>query len=531
MGPIVNSRRAQASLVQGIAAAALAIACLLPLVTVAMTVFSQDTSQAPNGTIAQALHSTLGQARLWVLLAKSLGLALASTAIALLLGVPLGALLGRTNVAGRRLAFLIHAFPLFLPPFLLALGWLHIFGQQGILGSVATSRMLFGPVGVTLTLGLAFAPIMTALTALGLQGIDPSLEEAARTVSPPRRVMTRILLPLALPSIALATLAVFSLALSEIGVPMFFGVRTYPAAVFTRLGGFQYAPGEAVLLAIPLLVVALGLVALDHQWLRRGSFAALGSRSHQLQPLVLGRWRGAVTLGVWLVCLLPLTPVAIITVRAMEGGISDSIPWIRESLRTSLSISAMAATSITVVGLVIGHRLARGARTAAVLDGAAMFSFLVPSSVLGVGLVITWNRPSTQFIYTTSAILVLGLSARYLFLGIRTLGAVFHQSSPSYEEAAMTTGAGYLRRMTHIVVPIHWRGIAFTWLIVMVFCLRDLDTVIAFYPPGLEPLPVRIFTLEANGSETVIAGLATTHILLTAAVLVVGGALFRRRHP
>ena len=65
------------------------------------------------------------------------------------------------------------------------------------------------------------------------------------------------------------------------------------------------------------------------------------------------------------------------------------------------------------------------------------------------------------------------------------------------------------------------------------FCMRDLDTVVVFYPPGLEPLPVRIFTLEANGPEHIVAALSVYHALLTAAVLAVGGALLglRRRRP
>ena len=40
-----------------------------------------------------------------------------------------------------------------------------------------------------------------------------------------------------------------------------------------------------------------------------------------------------------------------------------------------------------------------------------------------------------------------------------------------------------------------------------------------FYPPGGEPLTVRIFTLEANGPEAVVSGLAAIHIGITFAVV------------
>jgi len=517
MGRFVSARRAQAQLAIGAATLVLAVACLVPLLALAV--------QLVSGDALTQLQVTLGQVRLWVLLLESIGLALAVTVVAAGLGITLGALLGHTDVGGRRVALVLHGFPLFLPPFLLAFGWFHLFARDAVLGSAWTSHLLFGPLGVVLVSSLAFAPLITVMTVLGLQGIDPALEEAARVTSPPLRVMTRILLPLSWPSIALGAILVFALALSEVGVPMFLGVRTYPAAVFTRLGGFDYAPGEAVALVLPLLAIGWALVALDHRLLGRGSFAALGSRSRRTQAMSLGRSRRLVTAGVWLICLLPLAPLVALLAIAGVRGILDAIPWLGASMGTSLRVSAVAATVIVAAGLVQGHALARGRSVARALDGLTMLAFMVPSSVLGIGLVFAWNRGVTQAVYTSSVLVVLGLVARYGFIGVRTLAAVFHRSSAHYEEAAAALGAGYLRTMAAIVVPMHWRGLAAAWIVAMVFCLRDLDTVISIYSPGLEPLPVRIFTLEANGPEAVVAGLSILHVAITALVVTLGGMI------
>ena len=67
------------------------------------------------------------------------------------------------------------------------------------------------------------------------------------------------------------------------------------------------------------------------------------------------------------------------------------------------------------------------------------------------------------------------------------------------------------------------------WLLAAVFCLRDLETAVLYYPPGWEPLTVRIFTLEANGPEAVVAALATLHVVITAVVLASGGLLLSRK--
>jgi len=519
------SRRAEAPAALTLAAACVVLASLVPLMMLGAELLSGDTFRE--------IRATLGEARPWSLLMRSMGLSVAVTLGALVIGIPSGAVLGRTDVVGRRAAFLLHAFPVFLPPFLLAFGWFSLFGRQGLVGSAWTSSLLFGPFGVIATLALAFAPIVTTLTALGISGIDPSLEDAARTVSSPYRTVTRILLPLAWPSIALGALVVFALTLSEIGVPMFLRVRTYPAAVFTRLGGIEFAPGEAVALVLPLLAVGMLLVFVDRRLIGRRSFAALGSRSRRIAPLSLGRARVPVSAAVWLLSLVSLLPLGALALQAGTSGMSDALDWIGPSMGTSLAASAVAALVITAAGLVIGHALTRQQRAASTLDTLAFLAFITPSSVLGVGMVAAWNRPGTQLVYTTLLILVLGLVARYAILGVRALGAVLQRSSAHYEEAAAAFGAGYFRRMGRILLPMHARGVLAAWLIAFVFCMRDLDTVVVFYPPGLEPLPVRIFTLEANGPKHIVAALSVYHALLTAAVLAAGALLVElgRRRP
>ncbi|MQA89337.1 MAG: hypothetical protein GEU90_03735 [Gemmatimonas sp.] len=128
---------------------------------------------------------------------------------------------------------------------------------------------------------------------------------------------------------------------------------------------------------------------------------------------------------------------------------------------------------------------------------------------------------------------MLGLVARYAIIGVRVMAAAVAQSSPTLEEAAAVVGGGPVRTLRRIVLPMHAREILAAWMLTLVFCLRDLDTVVLFYPPGLEPLTVRILTLEANGPPSVIAGLAIAQIGVTALLLVATAATtrIRRKHP
>ncbi len=521
LGRLVRRTRSEIA-VFGAAVAALAAAALLPLAALLLEVV--ETLAARESAALELLTSS----RLWSLLATSLSRAGVITAAALALGVPLGLLVARSDVPGRRTAFALHVLPGLVPPYLLALGWFHLVGRSGLLGSEAGAALLFGEVGAVGVQALAFAPFATALTALGAWGMDGALEDAARVAAPPARVLLWIVLPAAAPAISLAALLIFALAVSELGVPSFLRVDAYPVAVFARLGGIEYAPGEAVALVLPLLGVALILLAAERRLVASRDFAVLGLRGGARAPLPLGRARLPATVGCALAATLAAAPLAALALRAELGGGFAELPrWIGGSLGVSVTAAAAAATAILGIGLPLAHALVRRRRAARLPDAVAILAFVTPAAVLGVGLIQTWNRASTAWIYGSLAIVILGFVARYMAVGLRTCASVLAQGSPRLEESASVLGAGYLRRLVRLLVPLHARGLAAAWLLALVFCLRDLESAILVYPAGRDPLTVRIFTLEANGPEPVVAALACTHAGLIALVLGTLGLLAR----
>jgi len=506
-------QRWEQPLLLGTAGAVLVVVALLPLVQL----FAQ------LSTSGAGVFSVLASGRPWVLLLHSIGLSVAVTMCALGIGTPLGVLIARMDLPGRRALWLLHAFPMFLPPFVLVLGWFHVIGRQGLLGNETTASMLFSPIGMIAVLSLAFAPVVTSLVALAIMGIDATLEEAARLVASPWRVVTRILLPAARPALVLSAIVVFALSLSELGVPMFLRVDVFPAAVFARLGGIAYAPGEAFVLVLPLVPMAILLLFIERRFVDVRSFAVAGLRGMSRSPLPLGGWRTAATVAGWSLAVLSNAPMAALAARAALGdGFAQLPQWLGQAPWTSLISAAVAATVIAALSLVLGHAAARRLRGATSLDALAMLAFVLPASVLGVGLIAVWNRPATGAIYGSMAILVFGYVARYSIVGVRTVALVVLQSPVHLEEAAAASGAGFTRRLVRIVFPVNARGIAFAWLLALVFCLRDLESAVLSYPPGGEPLTVRLFTLEANGPTAVVAALAVTQVAMTAATLALG---------
>jgi iron(III) transport system permease protein len=479
---------------------------------------------------ARTASAVLGTERPWELLLRSAALALVVVTLALAAGIPLGLLFARTDLPLRRVLWGLHLFPLFLPPFVLALGWFHILGRSGLVGTETTARAFFSAAGVVWVLWLTFTPVCTSLVALSLLGVDASLEEAARLVASPMRVATRILVPSAGPAIVLSGILIFALAISELAVPMFLRVDVFPAAVFARLGGIDYAPGEAFALALPLLPLALLLLALERRFVGPRSFAVGGLRGMAREPIALGRSRAVAGLAAWALVAVSLAPLGVLLLQAGRGGGLAELPrWVGQAPWNSLVSAVVAAGIIAVLGFVLGHAAARRIPGATSLDALSMLAFITPAPVLGVGLIAVWNRGWTQIIYGSLAILVVGFVARYTVVALRAVSSSVLQSPRDLEEAAAAAGAGGFRLMGRIVLPLNARGVFAGWLLALVFCLRDLETAVLFYPAGREPLTVRLFTLEANGRPTVVAALAVAQVALTAAVLVAGLLAFRLR--
>jgi iron(III) transport system permease protein len=126
-------------------------------------------------------------------------------------------------------------------------------------------------------------------------------------------------------------------------------------------------------------------------------------------------------------------------------------------------------------------------------------------------------------IYGTPVIIVIGYLAKYTALTSRISVTQLARIPASLEEAAQVSGAGWLRRMLWITVPLARRGLLAGWLVGYIFSLRDTGITMLVYPAGYETLPVRIFTLMANGSPQLVAALCL--IMIGAALLPVGAFL------
>jgi iron(III) transport system permease protein len=448
-------------------------------------------------------------------------LGLSTATLATLIGAPLGIGLARIDLPWKPLVRILLAAPMLLPPYVAALAWVSLGEAAGLLAQIigqdVSSTWTYSLPGVVLVLGLAFYPLSMLVTEVAVRRIEPHLEEAALIVTGPRHVLWHISMRLAAPGIVAAALLIFVLAISEFSVPALLQVRVFTTEVFTAFSAL-YDFGRATVLAVPLLLLSVAVAAL--------AVAVAGERLVTTRRglaagdmALLQTWRSAgivTAAGVVLIALI--VPLALLLrealgVRSWALTVEGSSP----AIVNSLLFAAIGASLATGVGLVLGYARARAGRSVsffADLTFVAIFS--VPSTVIGVGLISLWNRPGPLgAVYGTDAMLLLGYMARFLPVAALGMAAAVRQVPSSHEEAAATTGAGWMRTLTHIVVPQVFAGLIAVWVVVFVLAFGELGASILVAPPGETTLPIRIYTLIANAPPAQVAALA----LLQAAVI------------
>lgn len=209
----------------------------------------------------------------------SLIVSLGAAALSLLVGVPLGLLLGRTSFPGLTVMRALALLPLVLPPVVAGIGLLTAFGRRGLLGGPARAiglELPFTTAGAAIAAAFVSFPFVVLAVEAGLRSLDTRFEDAAASLGASKwYVLRRITIPLLAPQIAAGAVLAWARALGEFGATITFAgnfrgeTQTMPLAVFEAL---QSDPGAATVLSLVLVVLSLAfLIAL------RGRFLGVGS--------------------------------------------------------------------------------------------------------------------------------------------------------------------------------------------------------------------------------------------------------------
>jgi len=435
------------------------------------------------------------------------------TVCSVLLGLLIAYFLAKYEFPGRRALLIMATIPMLVVPFVQAyvikkvlqpdptagtLNWILNFLGLNVVVKVE------GLAAVALAQILAFFPIAYLNIYAALTRIDPSLEEQAENLGARGvRLARTVTLPLATPGIAAGAALVFIFALDDVGAPIVF--QEYPAA--RKLLSYQVysnfieaTTGElspaAAFLALVLLALSITAFLGIRKYVSLRYYAMM---IRQARPRLV-RPSAPTLLFIYLV----IVPIVLIAMVPQLGSIALALSrsWGGAPLPTGLELRrvgevlldpinsravynslfyALSAVAIMVfMSLSIGYVTTRlPLRVLNSLDVLATVPIAIPGLVVALGYFFFLRslfRDTALDPWTDPAIpIILAFSIRKLPFVVRAVYAAFQQLHVSLEEAALNLGAGRLRVLADISLPLIKSGVAAGALMGFVYAVSEVS--------------------------------------------------------
>ncbi|WP_435137210.1 ABC transporter permease [Pseudopelagicola sp. nBUS_19] len=419
---------------------------------------------------------------------NSLFLAITVGLLTTLLGLVFALVVTRSGFRYKRALRALTVLPIITPPFVIGLALILLFGLSGSvtqfvadLFGLQPTRWLYGMPGVLIAQTLAFTPIAFLVLIGVVEGVSPSMEEAAQTLRANRwQTFRTVSLPLMRPGLANAFLLGFIESMADFGNPLVLGGNfdVLSTEIFFAIVGAQYDQGRAAVLAMVLLFFTLSAFYAQRMWLGKKSYTTVSGKGdagvHPLMPkglsipvfLIAGTW-GAFTVVVYGMIFYgsfvelwgvnnTLTFKHYITafsVRFEESGIRWSgAAW--DSFWTTIYIAVAAAPLTAIVGLVTAYLLTRQTFVGKnAFEFGTMLSFAIPGTVIGVSYILAFNVPPIE-ITGTGIILIVSFVFRNMPVGVRAGIASMSQLDKSLDESSLTLGANSWQTFRRIILPL-----------------------------------------------------------------------------
>ncbi|MBL8699409.1 MAG: iron ABC transporter permease [Alphaproteobacteria bacterium] len=452
-----------------------------------------------------------------LLLGNTLVFAVGGTLLALAIGIAAALLVARSDLPGRSAFSVLFMGSFFLSPMIIAVSW-SLLASPRIGFYNALLRMLFdiealtGPLnifslgGMVWTAGLYFSPYVFLLVSAALRSVDPSLEEAARmSGAGTARVLMTVTLPLVRPAILAAAILALVLAFGQFGIPAILGIpaRLYvlTTSIFASMSAYPTEREFAAVLSVLLLGVAFVAIGAQRRLLGGRRFTTVTARGFRQPFAPLGPWRWPIAILAWgfmlLTAVMPVVALAyasftsrwttrldssLLTLRNYVN-LAEREPAAWAAIQNSVLLSLLGATlAIAVAVFVSVIVMKRKDWLGRTLEYVAMLPISMPGMVFAVGLLAAYIRPPLV-LYGTPYIILIAYVTLFIPVGMRSASAALSQLDPALEEAAQISGAGWLRRLAGILVPLIKASLVAGWVLIFVTLMKEFSASVLLGSP------------------------------------------------
>ena len=458
--------------------------------------------------------------------------------------------LTRSCMPGKWIFRAIMFLPILAPSLLPALSLIYLFGNQGMLRWMMDGGSIYGPWGIIGAQIFYCFPAAAILLSVALSTADGRLYEAAEALKASRfRIFLTVTLPGALYGLVSASVVVFTLVVTDFGIPKVIGGQFNVLAtdVYKQVVGRQDLNMGAVV-GLVLLLPAILAFLLD-RWAHGKRTATLSGRAVAYRP----KPRLRRDLPAFLFCLAVALALIVIVAVAVWGSFIrfwpynlsltldnydfarfDTAGW--QAVWLSVKLSLITAFVGGALIFIIAYSLERGPQRsflAAPLRLLATIPLAVPGLVLGLAFIIFFNHPANPFgiIYGTLAILVLNSIIHFYTVGHLTAVTAIRQLDPEFEAVSASLHVPIWQTFGRVTLPICLPAIFEILVFLFVSAMTTVSAVIFLYGPDTKPASVAVVHMDEAGQASAAAAMACVIMAISLSAklmqLLVGG-LFAR---
>lgn len=227
----------------------------------------------------------------------------------------------------------------------------------------------------------------------------------------------------------------------------------------------------------------------------------------------------------------PIVITLLVSVNPREFMLPPSgftLDWFKAAWTSETFVRAMGVSlTLGLVASIIANTLALLAVLALVrydFKGKAfvnlliMSPLLIPATIFSLALYVFFAQLTGG---GGVAALIVGHTIHVLPFAVRILMASMQNFDLSLEEAARNVGAGPVRTIVLITLPVIKTGLVSSFVLCFVLSWNDFSLSVFLAPPGWTPLPVELFSYIKFQYDAVGAALASSLILLSAVAMVI----------
>lgn len=462
---------------------------------------------------------------------NSLKVSICATALSLAIGIPLAYFYQMYEIKGKTILQVLIILCSMSAPFIGAYSWIMLLGRSGVITkfieSIIPIRMpnIYGFNGILLVLSLQLYPLVFLYVSGALKNIDNSLLEAAENMgcSGFKRFF-KIVIPLCMPTIIAAALMVFMRAFADFGTPLLIGegYQTFPVIIynsyFAETGG-DHNFGAAISV---IAIVITAIIFLIQKYIN-GKFTFTMNALHPIERKEIHGIRYVlVNIYSWFVVAIAFLPQIYVIYTSflktsgkifLKGFSLDSYRYafthLTKAIPNTFIIGGLALIVVIVLAILIAYLVVRRNNLMnKVIDTVSMVPYIIPGSVVGIALVMAFNK-KPLVLTGTMIIMIVALVIRRIPYTIRSSTATLQQISMSIEEAAISLGSSKLKAFFRITVPMMANGILSGAIMSWVTIITELSTAIILYNLNTITLTLATYTYVSRGNYGIAAAYAT----------------------